>query len=128
MTTVAIAPLSLENFSIAPTWDGNTLRIAFAGNADMDARPALEAFVKSLNVQVLAAKLQRVVCDMRDLYFMNSACFKCLVQWIDAIVKSDVDQQYSLNFIKNPKMSSQARSLESLRHFGPAIVHIKTEA
>jgi len=127
MTAVGIDPLSLENFSIAPTWDGSTLRIAFSGNADMDARAPLEAFVKRLNVQVLAAKLKRVVCDMRGLYFMNSACFKCLVQWIDAIVKSEVEQQYTLNFIKNPKMAWQARSLESLRHFGPAIVHIKIE-
>jgi len=127
MTALAIEPLSLDNFSIAPTWEGSTLRIAFSGNADMDARAGLEAFVKRLNTQVVAAKLQRVVCDMRDLYFMNSACFKCLVQWIDAIVKANVEQQYSLSFIKNPKMSWQARSLESLRHFGPAIVLIKTE-
>jgi len=127
MTVLGIERLALEHFSIAPTWDRNTLRMAFSGDADVDARAALEVFMKRVDEQSRAAKLQSVLCDMRNLNFMNSACFKCLVQWIDAIAKSDVGQQYRVNIIKNPKMPWQARSFESLRHFGPAVVFIEAE-
>jgi len=127
MTGLSLESLSLENFSIAPTWDGSTLRIAFAGNADMDARPVFEAFVKRLHDQVVEAMIERVVCDMRDLYFLSSACFKCLVQWVDAIANSNLEQQYSLNIIKNPTLFWQTRSFESLQYFGPGIVLIKVE-
>lgn len=118
----------LGDFSISVAWEKRSVRVTFSGNADLDARDPLTDFLRLLHAEVLQRGVPSVVCDFGKLYFMNSACFKCFVVWINDVVSAKVSSQYSVRFIRNPQLQWQARTLESLRCFGPGVVFIETSS
>jgi hypothetical protein len=59
---------------------------------------------------------------------MSSACIKCLVTWIDTIVKLDPTERYKVKFQANPHLPWQRRSFEALRRFAPSLVHIESDS
>lgn len=128
MSLLELADVTRANFSITVARGERTPTFAFAGNADMDAVIALGAFLKQLEQATLEQRVGRVTCDFRDLYFMNSSCFKCFVLWINGIAGVRSELQYVVEFIANPAMRWQARSLENLQHFGPSIVRVTAQS
>lgn len=127
MSLLDLADVTRPNFSITAARDESTPTFAFAGNADMDALGALGVFLRQLEQATLEQRVSRVTCDFRDLYFMNSSCFKCFVLWINGIGGVRSELQYVVEFVANPAMRWQARSLENLQHFGPSIVRITAQ-
>jgi hypothetical protein len=127
MSLLEVADVTRANFSIVAARSKTTPTFAFAGNADMDALLPLELFLRQLEQATAEERVSRITCDFRDLYFMNSSCFKCFVSWINNIASSKSELQYVVDFVTNPGMRWQARSLENLQHFGPTIVRITAQ-
>ena len=123
-----LTDVTLENFSIVAARGEKVPTFAFTGNADMGAIEALGAFLRQLERAALEQRISQVKCDVRELYFMNSSCFKCFVLWINSIASLTRELRYVVEFIANPGMRWQIRSLESLQHFGPTIIVITAQS
>jgi hypothetical protein len=96
----------------------------FPATPILDAHVALGAFLRQLEREAAQKQVVQFTCDFRQLYFMNSACFKCFVVWINDIAGLTRELQYVVEFVTNPNMHWQRRSLENLQYFGPSIVRI----
>ena len=126
MGKVAIAPVVKHGFSLVAL-DGeqpDRLVVRFSGNADMEATPVLEHYLRDLHQSVLAEKISCVIFDIADLDFMNSSSFKSFVTWISHVVKAPPAQRYQVRFLSNPELQWQRRSLEALLRFAPDVVAI----
>jgi hypothetical protein len=121
---IGIDPLVSAGFQLTPRREGDTLVVNFAGNGDMSAVDTLGRFLKQLHVEATGTRASEVAFDFRDLYFMNSSCFKAFVTWID-IVSRTTEKAYTIRFLTNPRLHWQRRSLEALRCLAPHVVRVE---
>jgi hypothetical protein len=126
MGKIAITPVVKQGFSLVAldVTSPERLEVRFSGNADMEATPVLETYLKELHDGALAERLKTVVFDIADLDFMNSSSFKCFVTWVGQILKLPDDERYQARFLSNPSLQWQRRSLEALHRFAPDVVTI----
>ena len=106
--------------------DGKVV-VNFSGNGDMSAVEALGRFLKALHTQATSLGVPEVAFDFRDLYFMNSSCFKAFVTWIDVVSRVN-SNGYKIRFMTNPRLHWQRRSLEALRCLSPNVVRVEALA
>ena len=106
-----------------PTLDGVRLVLRFSGNGDMNAINALSQFLKQVHDEARRLSVTEVTCDLQQLVFMNSSCFKSFVVWIDT-VKNTV-KGYRIRFLTDPNLHWQRRSLEALRRLAVDTVTIE---
>jgi len=92
----------------------------------MNAIALLSDYLKQVHVEALRLAVAEVSCDLQQLAFMNSSCFKSFVVWIDTVKNSPV--RYQIAFKTNPNLHWQRRSLEALRRLAANIVTIETMA
>ena len=126
MGKVAIAPIVKHGFSLVvdATTSDDTVVVRFSGNADMEATPVLELYLKDLHAGVMRERVPTVVFDIAELDFMNSSSFKCFVSWISLVIKLGDAERYDVRFLSNPELQWQRRSLEALYRFAPDVVTI----
>jgi hypothetical protein len=110
-------------FSCAPAVDGATLRLTFVGTGDVAAVALLADYLERVHVEALRLPLREVICDVRELSFMNSSCFKSFVVWIDRV--KNLAQPYQIRFVTEPRMQWQRRSLEALRRLATGVVSLE---
>ena len=126
MSTLNLNALSLASFQATPTLENDRLALRFVGNGDMNAIAPLSAFLKQVHEEATRLAVTEVRCDLQQLVFMNSSCFKSFVVWIDTVKTSAV--RYQIAFKTNPNLPWQRRSLEALRRLAANIVTIETMA
>ena len=126
MGKAAVAPVVKQGFSLVPVDEAGAgrLTVRFAGNADMEATPVLDSYLKELHETALAQAVGLVVFDLAELDFMNSSSFKCFVTWVGQVVKLEPPGRYEIRFLSNPDLQWQRRSLEALVRFAPDVVSI----
>ena len=125
MSTLELEPLVYTGFQLTPTIASDRLVVNFAGNGDMSAVETLGRFLKGVHQQAEKLRVGHVIFDFRDLYFMNSSCFKAFVTWIDLVSRGGSDA-YKIRFLTNPRLHWQRRSLEALRCLSPDVVSIES--
>lgn len=123
MGTVVVPAIVREGYSVQVDHP-QEVRLKISGNADMELLPRLSPLLLQLHEQVVDAKQRLVVVDFRDLYFMNSSCFKTIITWISWVQKLDGAAIYTVQFISNPNLHWQRRNLEAIKQFAPEIVEI----
>ena len=110
--------------------DGNfadgVIKVRFAGTADVEAKPDLDASVKKLQEESLRLGATKVVIDFRELEFMNSSCFKVFVSWLATLQEIAPEKQYRIHLLSNPNLHWQRRSLAALSCFAVDLVAIET--
>lgn len=124
MADLQIEPLVYTGFQLTPRVEAERLVVNFAGNGDMSAVEALGQFLKRVHAEATTLGVAEVAFDFRDLYFMNSSCFKAFVTWID-IVSRIPSNGYKIKFLTNPRLHWQRRSLEALRCLSPNVVRVE---
>lgn len=124
MTQLRLSPVVIEGFSIRPTLLPPVLKIALQGSADMDARPSLCQYVPLAHEEALRLAVSEVVVDVHELYFINSACLKSLIVWIDLVANVAADQRYQLSFLIDPHLHWQDRSIVALKRLAPTVVQV----
>ena len=124
MSAVGLDALDLEGFKAAPTLRDSRLVLHFAGSGDMNAINPLSMYLKRVHEEAARLALSEVTCDLRRLVFMNSSCFKAFVVWIDTV--KNAQPGYRIQFLTDPDLHWQRRSLEALRRLAANIVTIET--
>lgn len=123
MGDVTLPAIIREGFSISfEQRDQPCLKLT--GNADMEMLPVLGPLLSQFHAQVLQQGSEAVIVDMRELYFMNSSCFKSMLTWISDISKLGSIGYYRVRFLTNRKLHWQKRNLESMQAFAPGLVEI----
>jgi hypothetical protein len=128
MKPFSVHPIVKESFSIAARQEGNTIFVKISGNGDMEAPVTLGVYLKKVHGEAQRLGTHRVVLECDELYFMSSACIKCLTMWIESILKLDPMDRYKVKFQSNPNLPWQRRSFETVRRFAPALVHVDTDS
>jgi hypothetical protein len=100
---VALPAIVREGFSISVDTQ-DRIRLKLVGNADIEMLPVLGPYLREVHESVLRARAGSVEINVRELYFMNSSCFKVFITWIAAIGKLDPTQRYQLRFLANSRL------------------------
>jgi hypothetical protein len=128
MSTTAglgLAPVVHTGFSLTPSLALGEFVIKFAGNADMAAVATLAAYLRLVHREAQSLQVKEVTFDLKELYFMNSSCFKSFVTWIDLVSSGSTDGLYRIKFLGNAKLHWQRRSLEALRCLAQDVVTVE---
>ena len=123
MSTLQIGAVSADGFHVTPTLNEARLTLAFVGSGDMNAIALLADYLKQTHLEATRLGVSEVCCDLKQLRFMNSSCFKSFVVWIDTVKNSP--DPYQIRFLTEPKLHWQRRSLEALRRLAVSIVSIE---
>ena len=117
-----------DDFAANATHEGTTISAALKGNADYAALDALDMLLNRVHAEAKRLGIKEAEIDLRQLEFMNSSCFKSFVSWITEVQELDVEKQYKVKFLSNPKMHWQKRSLHSLRCFAVELITVIEQA
>ncbi len=124
MQNLDLEPLVYTGFQLTPQLANGQITVTFSGNGDMSAVETLGRFLKRVHSEAAKHKVLEVAFDFRDLYFMNSSCFKAFVTWIDVVSRAE-GGAYHIRFLTNPRLHWQRRSLEALRCLAPNVVRVE---
>jgi hypothetical protein len=113
-----------EGFAIAVE-QGNPIRLKLSGNADMDIVPLLGPYLGRFHDYLCGTNASTVTVDLRELYFLNSSCFKAIITWIASINTLNPSERYHVQFFINPGLAWQKRNLQSILDFAPTIVGVQ---
>jgi anti-anti-sigma factor len=102
------------------------VRVKFAGEADIEAKPDIDHVVKKLHQELVRLGVPKVIVDLRQLEFMNSSCFKVFVAWLSDVQDLPAEKQYRIHLLSNPNLHWQRRSLAALSCFAVDLVSIET--
>jgi hypothetical protein len=102
----------------------DSIELAMTGSAETTDAGALTALVRRLQEHAQQTRLAEVVVDLRQLEFMNSACFKAFVTWLGELRQADGSAQYRVRFVSDRNKHWQRRSLGALQCFAPSLVSI----
>lgn len=128
MKPFSVHPIVKEGFSISARLENSTVFLKINGNGDMETPTTLGGYLKKIHTESLRLRAHSVVVECEELYFMSSACIKCLVTWIESITKLEPMERYKVKLRANPNLPWQRRSFEALRRFAPALVHIESDS
>ncbi|MEZ4385864.1 MAG: hypothetical protein R3A79_31385 [Nannocystaceae bacterium] len=106
------------------TRDGDTVTLAFHGNADGRVDQELEAFLGRVHASILKTPAATAIADIRALEFMNSSCFKGFITWIVQVRRMDPATRYNIQFVSTTKYPWQKRSLHAISYFGGDLITI----
>lgn len=124
--SLSLPAMTNSEMSAESSYGDGVVRIALAGNADVDAKADLEATIKKLHEESLRLAPSKVVVDLRKLEFMNSSCFKVFVSWLAQVRDLPPEKQYRIHLVSNPALHWQRRSLAALSCFAIDLVAIET--
>jgi hypothetical protein len=122
VSATGLDALDLDGFKAAPTLVDSRLMLRFAGSGDMNAMSSLSVYLKRVHEEAARLSLSEVTCDLKQLVFMNSSCFKSFAVWIDTV--KNAQPGYRIRFLTDPNLHWQRRSLEALRRLAANIVTI----
>jgi hypothetical protein len=124
MSVLGIEAVVKPSFSLTPSFIEGKFSVKFSGNADMAAVTTLSSYLKAVHTEALQLAVREVTFDFRELYFMNSNCFKSFVSWIEAASSTREPGAYRIKFLANAQLHWQRRSLEALRCLADQVVTV----
>jgi hypothetical protein len=117
---------SLPDFRVAMSSANGSITIELSGTADLQAKPAIDATLAELQKASRELHTRAVSVDFTKLEFMNSSCFKSFVTWINSTASLAEDARYQIEFLSNPTLHWQKRSLHALVQFAPELVTVRS--
>jgi hypothetical protein len=119
-----VAAVSGDDFSGTACHEDHRLVVSVKGNADNAALDALDQLLQRTHAEAKRLAVRETVVDLRQLEFMNSSCFKSFVSWINDVLELPPERHYKVQFLSNPKLHWQKRSLHSLRCFAVELITV----
>lgn len=117
--------IASQGFQATATAEGTTATLALLGNADESTRAFVQQAVATMRAQATILGVTEVAVDMRELEFMNSSCFKCLITWLSDLLEQPEEQRYRIRFLSDSTKHWQHRSLRALSCFAVDLVTIE---
>lgn len=128
MNLSSLATIDTKGVLIQASNEDGALTVRFSGNADTRVKEEIHTYLVETHKVALAHGLSKVSIDLRELEFMNSACFKAFVTWLATVRNLDSDEQYHIHFLSNDKIHWQRRSLRALSYFAANLVRIHSSS
>jgi hypothetical protein len=122
---MVIAAIKQSGFEASAEREGSVISLRLRGDASGDALEPFERLLEDIHENALQNATSEANVDIRELEFMSSSCFKCLVTWVTEIQAADEAKQYPLRFASNADIAWQKRSLRSLHFFAVDLVKIE---
>jgi hypothetical protein len=126
MSAFSVLPVSQPGFALTPSYTGASVVVRMSGNADMNAQQTLSTALKQVHAEAMRLGVSEVVCDLDELYFMNSSCFKALVTWVTTLSAVEASKRYRIRIRSNRQLAWQRRSVEALRCLAERIVMVES--
>ena len=104
--------------------DPSSVRLKVSGDANLDAVAGVAAALDDAHTRAVSEGCDRVIVDVTQLEFMNSTCFKKVLSWIGRVVAM-VPPPYMIQFVSDPRIGWQKRSLHALEAFAVGIVTVE---
>jgi hypothetical protein len=117
--------INTKAFRASATNEGTVATLRLVGTADVSVHAHVQNAVTAMRQQARVLGVTEVAVDMRELEFMNSSCFKCLITWLDDLLEQPADQRYRIRFLSDPSKHWQHRSLRALSCFAVDLVSIE---
>ena len=124
MTDFNLPAYQNSNIGIDAHHDNDTVTLALAGNADIQALEPLESIFPRLHAEAIRLDVREVTVDLQRLDFINSSCIKAFVNWIAMDQNESPTQQYRIRFVLNAKLHWQRRTINALMCFAPRLVQV----
>lgn len=118
-------PITSKIFQATASHEGTIATLKLRGTADASVLPFVDRAVLAMREQARLLEVSEVAVDMRDLEFMNSSCFKCLITWLSDLLEQPVERRYKIRFLSDPSKHWQHRSLRALSCFAVDLVTIE---
>lgn len=126
MIPIELFTVASKAFRATATHEGAVATLKLLGTADANEHAHVQQATTAMREQARALAVTEVAVDMRELEFMNSSCFKCLITWLSDLLEQPVDQRYRIRFLSNPARHWQLRSLRALSCFAVDLVSIES--
>jgi len=101
------------------------MALRLSGNADMNIRPDLHAFLLDVHGAATADKIADVTVDCRSLEFMSSSCLQSVAFWIQQVLEVPQERRYRVTFLASSKRFWQRRSLAAIARFADGAVQVE---
>lgn len=124
MTEPKVISVTGDDFRGDASHHAGVMTVRLAGTADYAALDALEQILDDVHAECVRSNVKQATVDLRELEFMNSSCFKCVVSWINVVQELSPGSQYKMTFLSNPQMHWQKRSLHSLQCFAEELITV----
>jgi hypothetical protein len=108
--------------------DGDQLDSRVAGVAELSVRERLAGYLQELHARAAAEGVKQVVMDLGQLEFMNAACFRAFVSWIQELQELPHTRQYLIRFRSNRDLPWQRRSINALKCFATDLISVEAGA
>jgi hypothetical protein len=128
MTELTALSIDTPHLTASVTIEDAKLVLVLAGTADSRSMADLDALVVKLHEGALRHGAGEVIVDIRRLKFMNSSCFKTLVDWLGNLEEVEAARQYKLCIRSSEEHHWQKRSLAALSCLAVDLVRIQTHA
>ena len=122
-------PIASHGFWARASSEGDPSKratLTLIGNADESTREHVQRAVTAMREQASVLRVEEVAVDMRELEFMNSSCFKCLITWLSDLLEQPAELRYQIRFLSDSTKHWQHRSLRALSCFATDLVSIES--
>jgi hypothetical protein len=126
MSQLQVPAVQDKDFGADASLAADRIIFRMTGNADLAAKPQVEALLGKLHSEALRLSVREVEVDMTDLEFMNSSCFKDFVTWISELQDLVPDRRYQIRFRASSRYHWQRRSLHVLQCFAVDLITVES--
>ncbi len=123
--SIDFPPITSRIFHATATHEGTVATLKLMGTADVSVLEPVQRAVTTMREQARVLGVSEVAVDMRELEFMNSSCFKCLITWLSDLLEQPPERRYRIRFVSDPTKHWQQRSLRALSCFAVDLVTIE---
>ena len=116
-----------DGLSVETSRASDRFEARLSGVAEIAIGDRLTRYLASLHEQAAGAGASLVVMDLSKLEFMNAACLRSFVSWIQRLQELPRGQQYDICFRSNGQVPWQRRSMNALRCFATDLITVETE-
>jgi CheY-like chemotaxis protein len=114
------------DFSAKAYGDSRRIVVHLEGSADMLLTVDIGKLWKAAHDEALRSGVPELEVDFRDLEFMNSSCFKTIVNWLETLRETPPAKQYKVIFVLDRKQHWQMRTLRTLTSFAADLATVET--
>ncbi|NOY09342.1 MAG: hypothetical protein GXP33_10940 [Spirochaetes bacterium] len=126
MNKLGIENINQDKIIIEVSDNPAGIAVKFSGDIDMeDPSTILDPLFKKLHEGILQQNIKEVVCDFRELNFLNSSGIKAMAKWIMKLSELDDSSKYSIKILYSKDITWQSTSLPTLTYLVPGAVTIE---
>lgn len=114
-----------EGLTLEPACDTGEMTVRLTGSATVYQPESLRRYLQLLHAENLRLGVKRVVVDLRELEFMNSAGFSAFIDWLVTLLEEPPERQYKVVYRSNAAYLWQRRSLHALQCLAVDLVSIE---